>query len=215
MKSGCPTEEQIADYLEDRTSEAQRIDVEGHLARCESCFEEFACYRSVVRGGESTPDQVPESVTLHTLDRLEQKGLLRLRPFKLPTAGGVRDLCRRMVGYLGFSHSSAALAPIRGSKRVVKEGFVEIRKTFQDLSTVIEIEKIPHHKVNIRVSFPGDDNEGGFIRTTLVKDGRYVTSLLCAPTEPVVFDEVPFGVYALSFSRGGTLAGEYHFEIKD
>jgi hypothetical protein len=215
MKSRCPTEEELADYLENRATAAEKGRLEDHVASCRSCFDEFVSSRVAASGAGARRDHVPESVTLATLERLRQKGLLGGAPQESPVLGRVREMGRRLTGFLGFSPRDAALAPVRGSRRIVREGFVEVRKTFRDLGVVIEIEKLSSRRVNINVSFPDEDGGGEPIRITLVKNGRDAASMLFTGREPVVFDGVPFGAYGLSFFRGRTPAGEYHFEIRE
>ena len=64
MKSICPQEELLADYLEDRLGHEERSGIESHFSECSRCLDEFLTVNSISQIRENlAPDPVPEQLT--------------------------------------------------------------------------------------------------------------------------------------------------------
>ena len=105
------------------------------------------------------------------------------------------------------------LAPIRGSKRIISEDLILIRKSFDDFNAEIEIEKTGHDRARIDVMVT-EKTQNNPIRVTLLKNKREVSSYLTNGSN-AVFEDIPFDHYLLLFTRNGAKIGEYLFEIKE
>ena len=216
MKNICPDEEMLADYIESRLSNNDKAEMDAHLSDCDQCLQAFVTVEGLVRSGDRIQlDTVPSRVTESAVHMVESNGSL--------SYGSIRiKLKRFMIGlYRRFSHffrwapwGDWHLVPIRGSKKVISEDLVHIKKTFEEIETEIEIEKTGSGRAHIRVKLTGGIPHHKGIRVTLNRGEREISSHPFIG-DYVLFEEVPFGHYSLTFSRNGLMLGKYLFEIKE
>ncbi len=207
----------LADYLEGRLSPKDRTDMERHLAECPTCLEELIVTSNIVRGGEySELESVPIKVTQEAMRLLKRESPPASCISLLEKSRkSIRGIYNRLSVYLKTAFLGQwELAPIRGSRRVVSEDLIHIRKTFKEIETEIEIEKTGERRAYIRVSLSPRVSKGKGVRATLIRGEREVSSLPLTEN-PAVFEEIPFGHYRLNFSRNGVNLGTYLFEIKE
>jgi hypothetical protein len=134
-------------------------------------------------------------------------------PDKLKRAAG--GLWEKALDTLNLpSRAGLELAPIRGSKTRLGKDLIHLSKTFKDLEVEIDIEKTGEDKANIRVALPASQKDEKTVRATLKRGDREVSSSLLNKAY-VLFEDVPFGHYNLSFSREGVELGVYSFEIRE
>jgi len=213
MYDKCLKKEEIVDYLEGRLTGDDRTRAELHLSECDSCVEELVVFNGIVRSGMlSDFDPVPEEVTqsaIHSIKVAEDypSSESALRTFKRMLSKWL-DIFRDFLPLRNLR-----LAPIRGSKRVVSEDLVLIRKSFADFDAEIEIEKTGPDRARIDVMLHKRTSEVP-IRVTLLKNQREVSSYLSNGTN-AVFEDMPFDHYLILFTRNGAKIGEYLFEIKE
>jgi len=216
MKRACPTDEMLADYLEGRLSEKKGSEMERHLSDCDICLEELAVANSLLLGGylpelESVPTEVTEAAV--RLVRSQDWLLSESLPERIERS--LRDLPTKISDILNHKNwGEFQPQPVRGPKRKVAKDFVLLKKTFQDVETEIEIEKIGDNKAHIRVRILADDAASKTIRVTLKKGEREIASYL-AESAYVLFEDITFGHYSLTLARDGSILGIYHFEIKE
>ncbi|MBW2027847.1 MAG: zf-HC2 domain-containing protein [Deltaproteobacteria bacterium] len=214
LRETCPEEENLADYLEGRLSQEAKDHIEEHLAACELCFHEFTVAREILKAQDqlrvySVPDAVTEKA-IRTLDKelalTKGSGRVRLGHF-------LRHLHEELLSFLRSCFPGRwSFVPIRGSKKVVSKDFIHIRKIFKEIEMDIEIEKTSEDRGDIRVRLVRGPGRPG-VRVTLKKADREMASYPLAEGY-VLFEDVPFGHYALVFSRDGKTLGAYFFEIK-
>jgi hypothetical protein len=212
MPFQCPDEETLSDFLEDRLTDKQRARIENHLADCRACRDQVAAWIELVHGDAlSDAVPVPGGVTRHALDAVA--GLARES-----TAGKLLERTHRLVAQgkalieqLVIGHHAQPVA-VRGDRSTVSDPVIRLRKTFGDLDLRIEIEKSDANQALIRVGYGEEQPLAKPIRVVLRKAQREVASMLLMDT-PVVFEEIPFGFYALVFIRSGVQLGEYLFEL--
>jgi hypothetical protein len=96
----------------------------------------------------------------------------------------------------------------------VPKDLVLLKKTFEDVETEIEIEKVGENKALIRVRLLLADFTSQKVRVTLKKNDREIASHL-AEEAYVLFEDIPFGHYSLTFARDGLTLWTYFFEIKE
>jgi len=216
MRTLCPNEERICDYLEGRLNDNDRAEMEGHLSGCETCRQEFIIGKRLVRGGGLEMDPVPEEVTQSALRLLKRRGLIPDRPLNERCVRFFSELCS-MLTYLirQILWGRWGLATIRGQKRVVSEDLVYIKKRFIDIETDIEIEKAGDSMAHVRVKLESSNRSKDAIRVTLQRGKREVSSCLPDKRGHVLFENIPFGHYNLSFTRDNKVLGDYHFKIKE
>ena len=214
MRANCDKEEMLIDYVEDRLTEKQRSKVERHLANCDACLEEVVVTGEMIRGIRYFElDTVPEDVTRRAIEAvraINDKSLVdKVSIYVNLLASKLSDT---LAGFLPWKNPG--LAPVRGSKTVIAEDLILLKKSFSDLDAEIEIEKKGQDIASIRVMLSRDDIPEKPIRITLFTNGRELASYpltRCA----ALFEDIPFGRYVLVFTRKGVKAGEYPFEIKE
>jgi hypothetical protein len=214
MRMRCVREEVLMDYLEGRLSEKERSKSERHIANCETCLEEVVVAGEMIRGNRHfVLDTVPEDVTRRAIEAVRAiKDNSLLDKVSIIMRSLVSKLFEISSGLWPWKNTG--LAPVRGTKTVIAEDLILLRKSFSDLDVEIEIEKKSPNMVSIRVMLGRDGNPDKPIRVTLFKNGREVAS--CPSTRsPALFEDIPFGHYQLVFTRNGVKAGEYPFEIKE
>jgi hypothetical protein len=209
MKRACPTDEMLADYLRGRLAEKEGSEMEKHLSDCTSCLEELVIANSLFQGGD-LPEVTETAVRLvQDLDATVSDSLSE----KFERA--IKTLPTRISDFL--NHTTGAELqpqPIRGSKRIVTKDLVLLKKTFKDMETEIEIEKMGENRAHIRVRLLLDDTTSKSIRVTLKKKEREIASHLAEGAQ-VLFEDIPFGHYSLTFARDGVTLGICQFEIKE
>lgn len=216
MRTLCPDEERICDYLEGRLNDYGRGEIERHLSGCETCRQEFIIGKRLVRGGGLETDPVPEEVTQSALRLLKRRELIPDRPLNERCVRFLSELCS-MLTYLirQILWGRWGLATIRGTRRVISEDLVYIKKHFIDIETDIEIEKAGEGMAHIRVKLEGSNGSKDAIRVTLQRGKREVSSCLPDKRGNVLFEDIPFGHYNLSFIKDNKVLGNYHFKIKE
>jgi hypothetical protein len=217
MKKSCPGDEMFADYLEGRLPDGERYKIEEHLSDCEICLQEFIVGKGVIRGGDShESNSVPSRVTQAAVRLVNNQVLISPGSLMERFKRSIKGLYLRLSGL--FSPTpwiQWRLAPIRGSKRVVSKDLIHLRKAFKEIDTEIEIEKTSESKAHIRVKLPKSNTHRKGIRVTLKRGEREISSYLLDGGGSVLFEDIPFGHYGLTFSRDGVKLGTYLFEIKE
>ena len=216
MKTVCPDEEMLVDYLEGRLSNDERTVMEEHLSGCDTCLEEFVVAADLERAEEDLQsDPVPAGVTQAALNMISSRALT--------PSGLVIEKVKRTIKtlYIWLSDFFSpgiwrgwGFAQIRGSKKVVHKDLIRLKKIFKEVEAEIEIEKKAENKTLIRVRLADDIKNKEEVRATLKKGDREVSSNLFNRSY-AVFEDVPFGHYSITFSRNGVMLGEYFFKIKE
>ena len=214
MKKHCTKEELLVDYFEGRLSERERLKTEQHLSECDSCLGELVVaekFEDVTFSLGLEP--APEPVTLRAIElvaELSRKSLFeRISACVKPVVDKGGTVLMKL-----WPKANTGLAPVRGSKTVLAGDLILLRKSFSDFEAHIEIEKTSEAQASIVIRLPEVDETGNPIRATLLKNGREMSSSLCAG-QPAAFEGVHFGRYTLVFSRNGMKVGEYAFILKE
>jgi hypothetical protein len=216
MKEACPSDEMLADYLQGHLAEKEGSEMEEHLSDCTICLEELVIANSLFQGADLPQlDAVPAEVTeaavrlMQSLDSAESDSLSE----KFERA--IKDLPTRISDFLNHkTWAESQPQPVRGFKRKMAKDLVLLKKTFEDVESEIEIEKVGENKALIRVRLLLADLTSQKIRVTLKKGDREIASHL-AEEAYVLFEDIPFGHYSLAFARDGLTLGTYLFEIKE
>ena len=217
MKTTCPNEEKLACYLEGSLSDHDRAVMESHLSECEICLDNLMVTRSIVRGGALSLDEVPAKVTRSAVRLVKRQIGLAGDPIAHVLKRPFKNLWLALSSFFGpASWAEWRLAPIRSSRKLVSRNIVHIRKSFKDIDTDIdiEIEKTKGEKAHIRVNLPDCNQYNESIRVTLKKGERELSSYLLGKGD-ILFEDVPFGCYSLTFSKNGAVLGKYLFKIKE
>lgn len=202
MKSRCPGEETLADYLSGRLPLPAKKQVEAHLLECETCLETLGLLNQT----EVQADPVPQWLTAAAVRQVQA-----LQSHRPP---GMRErakalgqkasdwLCRNLTG------GGPAVA-VRGEGGAPE--LFRVKKRFARLAVWIEVEKEGLETARIRVIL---EEEPPSVRITLKREQREISS---QPPEAgyALFEAIPFGHYRLEFSQAGEPIGSYGFAITD
>lgn len=216
MEIACPADEILADYLEGRLSEGERSEMEEHFSDCNACLEVLAVANSLIQGEEQFQlEPVPAKVT-DAAERLVQSQDPQVsKPLPEKIERTLKDIPTKISEFLSpKTWGQLQPQPVRGYKRKVPKDLVILQKTFEDVETEIEIEKVGENKALIRVRLLLADLTSQKIRVTLKKGDREIASHL-ADEAYVLFEDIPFGHYSLTLARDGLTRGTYLFEIKE
>ena len=214
MSEMCLKDEELADYLEGRLSGRVLRRVEKHLSECDSCLKEIALSRGVVRGAKLDHlAPVPEEVTARTVKACRDLAWAA-PPVREPgnRIERMRNCFQRVRD--SFSLANLCPVPIRGTKKVVMDRYVVLKKDFSGLRMELEIEKAGKRKANLWVKILASRPGRKPSRASLFREGREISSFRFEDSG-VLFEDVPFGHYTLVFLRGGAKIAEYPFEIKE
>ena len=216
MKNTCPDEEMLADYIESRLSIDERAEMDAHLSDCDRCLQAFITAEGLVRNEDRIKsDNVPDHVTELAVHFVENHSSISYGSLRIKFKRFIIGLYTRLsLFFKWMPWGDWQLEPIRGSKQVISEDLVQIKKTFMEIDTEIEIEKTGSGRAHIRVKLNESGRTSKGIRVTLFKGEREVFSHPI-DRDYVLFEEVPFGHYSLTFSRNGVMLGKYLFEIRE
>lgn len=216
MKKACPSDEALADYLENRLSDEGRAHMERHLSGCSRCLEGLVVARGLSRvekGAESDP--VPAVVTEAAVRLVQTQASLGSPPLAQRIREALRSLVNGISSLLPLdSWRTWGLQPMRGPKRISVKDFVRLRRSFQGIDADIEIEKAGEHKAQIRVRVLETEKVGHLVRVTLKQGEREVASSLTEEGS-VFFEDTPFGRYSLALTSDGLSLGTFVFEMKE
>lgn len=242
MKIRCSDDEMLADYFEGRLSGKDRTRMEAHLSRCKECREVLAVANSIVRArnlpsnarawpsARTELNGVSKEVTETAVRLVSRQAAMSERLMQKPKlsamgiagSGLFRGLYSKISDFLRLPWAEWRLAPIRGSRRIISQDLVHLRKNFDGVEMDIEIEKTGENKAYIRVKSGECAGDKETLRVTLKRGEREISSYLLGghisypPNNGayVLFEDVPFGHYSLVFLRDGENIGTYLFEIK-
>jgi hypothetical protein len=126
---------------------------------------------------------------------------------------GTRRLAAQGIALLEQLVSANGMqpVPVRGAETSLSERRISRQKQFEDLSVTIEIERSDDDLALIRV-LPAGKAADQPVRVVLIQGDREIASMTLA-ADPLVFDDIAFGIYTLVFVRSGATLGEYRFEI--
>lgn len=214
MKSRCLSEEILADYLEGRLNDEDRVRTEAHLSLCEIC-RDMVCVYDELRGIEDAPDimSVPDHVTaraLHGVQAMESSPLSRkISRTVRQVSERVRLFGRRMEWFLAGDP-----VLVRNGALASSQDVVTVIKVLKGMDASIEIEKCGQARACLRVDMFSREMPVPSVRVTLVQGPREIASFLAAGC-PALFEDIPFGSYVLAFTKQGQHIGEYAFEIRE
>lgn len=215
MKTACPDEEIIADYIEGRLSENDRASVEAHLSDCEQCLEILLTVREIT-GPKEKPalEPVPDKITQAAVQQIKKQTSLSINTVILKYKRSLRGFFTWLSEWLNITPWRGwGLSPIRSYGNKISDDLIILKQRFKGLETEIEIEKIGLEKADIRVSLIKDDQTKRS-RVTLKRDEREIASKLFE-NNFAFFEKIPFGHYTLLFSTNGTIRGKFDFQIKE
>ena len=208
-------EEILVDYLEGRLSAKKRAKVERHLSECDGCFTELMLDGEMMQaeqdlsGFESAPDHLTKK-TIEKINRLIDDTAFERISKLVKTILTRGPVALRTL----FPSRKVGLAPVRGTKTVIDENLILLKKSFVELDIEIEMDKVMSGKVSIKVMLANDFEAGKPVRATMLKNGREVSSYLMKSTK-ALFENMHFGHYTLVLSINGAEKGRYSFEIKE
>lgn len=206
-------EELLAEYMKGRLSEEQHRAVENHLAGCDRCLEELLLLREAQSDDVlAAYDAVSPVITRTAIEQIPaDRGAL---PDSRQTALlGLRQRFARYAARI-FVRWNQDFAQVRGGPVVVDPDFWTTEKFFPGLGVRIEIVRTGMDCADIRVTAQAFSADAAFLRVTLCRANREISSFLFADA-PALFEALSFDHYKLLFSVNGQIRGSYSFTIKE
>ena len=207
-------EELLMDYLEGRLGPSERAEVERHLAKCDDYLEAFLIAEKMPADENMEHlEPVPGYLTARLIKGIRhQKDM----SFFESAFSFIRSLVARGAAAAAACNPwrKPGLAPVRGTKTVIDDSLIAIKKSFTELDVAIEIDKIKPGKANIKVALINHQQPPQATRVTLFNGEREVSSYLVRGSQ-VRFENVFFGHYTMTFTINGVEKGNYSFEIKE
>jgi hypothetical protein len=216
MKTSCPDEEMLVDYLEGRLSEKDRSLVEEHLSDCQTCLESLVITRDIAKEADRFElEPVPNKITESAVRLVTGQAAVSRSAFAEKLQTSVKDAVSRISDTFQFP-AWGGFQPVlvRGSKVKASEDLICVKVSFEGIETQIEVEKAGDNKALIRVKVQKRGEQGKALRVTLKEVDREIASYVLEETY-VVFEDIPFGHYSISLAENGVELGAYLFEIKD
>lgn len=217
MKTICPQEEVLADYLAGRLSEENKSDLESHLSDCRRCLDEIMVAEDLIQDKAlSAYEMVPTAVTESAIAVVQNRTLPQHVDFKQRAAQLFQHLRSWFSVHAPLNfYRKDSLAPIRSSEKIISSDFFHVQKSFREIIADIEIEKIGRNFACVRVNLISDSKNENNIRVTLFDRNEREMASALLKNDYVLFEDITFGHYRLAFVRNGTQIGVYRFEIKD
>jgi len=208
-RDGCPNDERLAGDLDGTLTEAERQELEGHLANCTLCLDGLVvAYRAAQAGRDETVPQraLEKAMTLMPRTCADPDFFeLVVRLF--------RDSLD-LVSTTGQVVLAAVPAEVRGKGKIFNAGIVQVEKKLEKFTVTVEAERTEENlcqvAVNVR-SNGGSVVEG--IRLSLLCGGREAASYL-ARQGTAIFDRIGPGDYLLEVSEAGHSVGTIRLTIK-
>jgi len=219
----CPNEEILADYIEGRLEKKQRRLIENHLSTCDRCLQTIIVANSMYTDYDNYEFQeVPEYVTQTIIQNFvsQKDKMLNIMITRARRLWERFKLSLADMGMLFFN--DLQLAPVRRGARVVRARTQSRRrKAFDCLKTDIDIQKTGDNRARIKIQIKRVDDAVDKIRVILLKrkldispviDREIASDIL--HENSVLFENIPFDHYNLTFTRDGVILGRYLFQIK-
>jgi len=223
MISICPNEETIVNYIEGNLSVSDRDKLEEHFSNCRNCIEEIVVLNELINNYDSLSyKDVPYEVTKSALDLTINRRNLIISAYKKKFKFFIDKIKDKIADYTMIFWADWQLAPIRGSKVVLARNHSRRRKDFEEIKTDIEIEKTGDNQAQIRVMLHKDDSADQKIRVILIKRKKGLSPPILdreiashiIENGSVLFENIPFDHYKLTFTKDGVTLGRYLFQIK-
>ena len=207
---GCPDDERLANYLGESLSEAERRELESHLASCAGCLDDLgAAYKAQ---HEEDRDTVPQRLLEKAMALIPAK---QAKPdFLEVVVKLVRDSLE-LVSTSGQLAFATTAAEIRGKGKSLDSTILQVEKELGKFRIWIEVERTEGDlcQVVVKVKAKGQLVADG-IRLSLVAGGREQASYL-ARQGMIIFDRIPPGEYRLALSEGNAPLGSVRLMIKE
>jgi hypothetical protein len=207
---GCPHDERLASYLDGSLTEAERRELESHLAICTRCLEDLVAAN---RAGQDGLDETVPQRALEEAMALMPATSANPNFFEL-VVRLFRDSLD-LVSTTGQVVLAAAPAEVRGKGKISNGGILQVEKQLEKFAVTVEAERTEENLcqvvVNVRAN-AGSVADG--IRLSLMSGGREAASYL-ARGGTAIFDRIGPGDYQLEVSESGHSVGSIRLTIKE
>ncbi len=192
--------------------------MEEHLLLCNDCLNLILLHEKVRReeAVEAIPD-VPNGWikrAVNLLPEKEEDATKGLFDIVLKFAKETIEIIEN-TGSLSISYEATPVT-IRGEKKNLSPNLVTLGKTFPEVESKIEVEKVNEYHVNIKVMItnvdPGAPVEE--LRISLFNPSLEIASYVSEGGE-VYFTDVRFGKYVIKISRRGRKIGRISLNLKE
>lgn len=201
-KESCPGDRLLACYIDGLLREEEKDRIEQHLLVCSNCLELVILHEKV------SQEEAHETIHAVPMEWIERAKNLLLNK-EIDTDVNLFDIVLKFAketievirnpGNLSISYMAIPV-PIRGEKKILPTNLITLSKTFSDVESEVEIERVGKVRINMRVMTKGT-------KSGLPLKGLRIS--LCNPSREIA-SRIPEGgeVYF-----AGLWPGEYHIKI--
>ena len=224
MVSSCLDDKLIAEYMGGVLSKRKKIQVENHIALCDTCLDQMLAIHSVLKD-QSLNDWEKVSLSsekshcfLKSLNLPEKKqsfSWLVQKKQKQLIIQSYMDVFFQWAKSILFpkSFSPQPVQIFRGLDDHPEKNYIQFNQSFDDLMAYITIYNKGNHSVDIVVAVKKENLIAQNVRLTLMNEqGGIVSQLL---KEKNSINDRPFGIYTLRLDQFGKEKGQFKFEINE
>ena len=209
-RTGCPDEEELANYSSGLLTEGAKQGLEAHLADCAFCMDDLVAVRKSAQDEEA--ERVPQHLITGAMAHLQpdQRGESFLDIVVRLVKGSLE-----LVSTSGYLIPAPASAGIRGRPRPSGTSILQVEKEMGRFSVAVEVERVETNLCQVVVRVKENDGRSAEgIRLSLASGGREQASYLTRQGA-VLFDRIPQGEYNLAISDSGAPVGAIRLRLME
>ena len=216
-RENCPEDKLLASYVDGLLKGPDNEQIERHLSECNDCLELILLHKKVCDDEihetvlDAPQEWIERAVNLHPLK--EKDATESLFDIVLKFAKETIEVIKN-PGNLPISYETCPV-PVRGEKEKLSTNIVTLGKTFSNIKTEIEIEKVDEGFVNIRVAVKSIKSDLPLkgLRISLLNPSQEVASCMIEDGE-VCFEDIRLGEYFVNLNRLGDSIGQISLSLK-
>jgi hypothetical protein len=203
-RTGCPSEEALALFLNGRLVGHEQSEVQGHLAACAYCAEE------VVAGCKSIEPDLLAPVPQRILAKAKALVAERETLFDLAVrlARGSIELINTTGRVVSYLHPV-----LRAETKAADSNAIQVEQKVGRFKIAVEIDVGNSQNCQLTANVAGENGApADGVRLTLNSDGREQASFLTR-AGVVVFDRISPGEYSIAISESDNFVGKIRLNL--
>ncbi len=210
----CPGSEILSQYIDDVLNINEKERIEHHLTECEYCLDTVLLHHKL-KEPELSPDApgvwIERAKNLFTVQENEAGN--SLYDIILKCVKETIEVIKN-PGNLTISYETIPV-PVRSDKEILSANLITLGKTFDDVESEVEVEKIGESYVNMKIMIKdiryGNPVEG--LRISLFNPHREIASYVARNGE-ACFEGLRLGEYVIKITKVSKKIGQISLNIK-
>ena len=207
----CITDLEIASFIDGRLSPGDKESFEQAIMDCENCWEAYLAVTSVsMNKADLYPEDVPERVIRKAVD---------LVPEPEAITDIIMSFVRDALKVVYFADDFHMLTPLPAGGLRTGKGesahLVMLKKSFEDVDVVLEIERLEGNLCNIKIEAAAVRDKGILhnMRIELVSKKRVLLSTLLEDGEAFL-EDLATGTYTMRLVTSVKVCGEITIKLQ-